>query len=136
MAGAGSFLQEYQKNYFFRVSDYVLQLLSFSPKNFRKRRSHSSNPNYTQAHLSFKINSMNIYNPNSIKLSSKEIVTKSTIYTKNCIIERIVQNKASGRIEMLKNYEKEMSSTWLAAVQACTSIHTIHFLGISNEIGF
>ena len=37
MAGAGSFLQEYQKNYFFRVSDYVLQLLSFSPKNYRKK---------------------------------------------------------------------------------------------------
>ena len=37
MTGDGSFLQEYQKNYFFRVSDYVLQLLSFSPKNYRKK---------------------------------------------------------------------------------------------------
>ena len=37
MAGAGSFLQEFQKSYFFRVSDYVMQLLSFSPKNFGKK---------------------------------------------------------------------------------------------------
>ena len=37
MAGAGSFLHKYQKKIFFRVSDYVLQRLSFSPKNFRKK---------------------------------------------------------------------------------------------------
>ena len=37
MAGAGSFLQEYQKNYSFRVSDYVSQLLSFSPKKIGKK---------------------------------------------------------------------------------------------------
>ena len=38
MACARSFSQEFQKSYFFRVSDHVSQLLSSSPKDFGKKR--------------------------------------------------------------------------------------------------
>ena len=37
MACARSFLQEFQKSFFFRVSDYVSQLLSSRPKDFGKK---------------------------------------------------------------------------------------------------